>query len=167
MKNLQTSERISSKNQEAKTAYGYARTATKKSANESNSIEEQSSRIREYCSKNGIKLLKIYSDSAKPGIKLDRPALMCLFRKVRQTPVNHVVITDNDRLARDVTQFLIIRNLLIKSGTKIVKANGQNIDSDPYSMFFDEMLACVNAFHSKLINKKRNYIDCSCEVLYS
>lgn len=156
MNNLKTSKRNRSKRQTKETAYGYTRTATEVAPKEFSSIENQTKRINEYCQKNNIKLLKVFSDSAKSGIKLNRLALNRLLKRIKKTPVNYLVITGSDRLTRDIHQYLTLKSLLKKAGIEIVTVNSPQYEIDPYSKFFDEILAAaVNSLYSKVMAARR------------
>lgn len=145
-----------------KKAFGYARTATKKAAKESHSIEIQTKLIKDYCGKNSIELMKVYSDSGKSGIRMNRPALNRLLKQLKETPVNYLVITDFDRLVRDTRQYLTIRNLFKKAGVEILAVNHTPVNTESFDALVDGMLATFNAFHSRIrkMRKARRHYRC-------
>lgn len=144
-----------------KKAFGYVRTATKV-ASEFNSIENQTKLIKDYCEKNNIELVKVYSDPAKSGIKPNRPALHRLLRKVDKTQANFIVITEPDRLSRSVSEFLTIKSLLRKAGVEILTVNHGLAKTDPFETLVNEMFATVNAFYPKIraMKKSRRHYRC-------
>lgn len=164
MKNLQTTNRILPKDQEVKTAYGYARVASTIVTNRGSSIAGQEEAISDYCRKNKIKLLNTFSDFAKSGIKLNRPALMSLLKSIRKTSVNYLIVTELSRLTKNTKDYLFLKLQLKTVGVEILTVNSPRYDVDHYSKFFDEIISAVNALYPRLKAKKKTYIDCSCEL---
>lgn len=103
----------------AKKAYGYARTATVAQAKEPNSIEVQKKLIKEFCKKNNIKLLGIFTDIGKSGLKIN-PGLAKLLKKTKNGGINAVVIKDVSRLTRSATNYFLIKEQLKKAGIEIL-----------------------------------------------
>ena len=64
-----------------KTAVGYCRFSSEKQR-DGYSIEAQEDAIKEYCKKNGIKLLKFYVDRAKSAKNADRESFQDMVRTV-------------------------------------------------------------------------------------
>lgn len=135
---------------QVKTAVGYARTATAQKG-ESAGIRVQKEKIKEYCIKNGLKLSKIYSDFGKSGNSLERPALQDMLIQCSRGETKHLIVYDSSRLSRDTKDYLTIRALLAKYKVEIISLMGiSSSGDDPYSKFFDEILACVNALYPRL-----------------
>jgi len=142
-------------NSQIKTAVGYARIATAKSG-ESVKIRVQKEKIREYCTKNGLKLSKIYVDFGKSGTSLDRPALQDMLSRCSKGNIKHLIVYDSSRLSRDTKDYLTIRALLAKYHVEIISLTGiSSSGDDPYSEFFDVLLDAVNALHPRLNNIKK------------
>ncbi|KKS54356.1 MAG: hypothetical protein UV17_C0020G0016 [Candidatus Gottesmanbacteria bacterium GW2011_GWA1_42_26] len=140
-----------------KQAYGYARTATIKQADEANSIEAQISRIEKYCKNKKIKLVDIFSDSGLPSQKiLNKSALNEMLLKCIENKIEIVIVTDCDRISRNPTDYFLIRDILRKNGVELTIINKPSLNSQAEQNFIDEILISVNALNSRLKNRRKN-----------
>lgn len=140
---------------QVKTAVGYARIASINQGDGA-TIKIQEEKIREYCTKNDLKLSKIYTDLGKSGISSNRPALIDMLAHCSKGNIEHLIVCDTSRLSRNVQTYLTVRAVLTQYKVELISLNGvMPPDNDLYSKFFDEIIACVNALHPRLSNVKR------------
>lgn len=111
-----------------KQAYGYIRTATVKQAEEPNSLIEQRRRIVGYCVANNLKLVSVFSDSAKSGKNPFKNNSLGNMLSVcrKKDKIDAIVVTDWDRLSRDSYDLYILTGLLAKKGIKLIVLNELN-----------------------------------------
>lgn len=134
-----------------KRAYGYTRTATIKQAGEVNSIEEQVSRIKKHCKNKKIKLVDIFSDSGVSGMEtLNKSALNEMLIKCLRDKIDVVIVTENDRISRNPTDYFFIKDILRKNGVELTILNKPSLSSEAQQNFIDELIGAVDAFNSSL-----------------
>jgi len=84
-----------------------------------------------------------------------RPGLTELLARCSNGDIDYLIIYDTSRLSRDTKDYLTIRTILNKYNVKIAAITGMSsFDDDPYSKFFDEILASVNALHPRISGYK-------------
>lgn len=140
-----------------KTVIGYARTAVKVESKEPNSIEVQEQRIKEYCRKNGFKLITIFSDSGTSA-RLSRPALNTLLSLASNGTIKSVICTSPDRISRKAKDSLTIRALLKKYGTDLIFTDNKILDEEPYAQMMAEILKIVKTYDQLLSERVRKGI---------
>ena len=93
-------------------AVAYCRVSTNKNA-QLDSLEAQEQFFRGYADRSGYKLVNIYADPGKSGVKIkNRTALIRLLADAKTGQFDMVLIKDVSRLARNTVDFLTsIRNL--------------------------------------------------------
>jgi len=89
------------------TVFGYVRVSTDQQL-DNYSIEEQTQRIKAFCSAKGWTLLKVYTDGAYSGGTIQRPALTQMLQAIKQSHVDAVVVYKLDRLSRSQKDTLSI-----------------------------------------------------------
>lgn len=142
-------------NKQIETAVGYARTATIKQDSKVK-ISVQEKRIKAYCIKNGVKLSKLYVDLGKSGSNINKPALQKMLSRCSKGDIKYLIVFDISRISRDTKNYLTIKAILAKYKVEIIALTGISSSSnDPYSKFFDEILAAVNALYPKLSDIKK------------
>ena len=111
---------------------GYARVSTENQL-ENYSIEEQSERLKAYCSAKGWSLRKLYVDGGYSGGNTNRPALQQMLAAIRKGGVDAVVVYKLDRLSRSQKDTLtLIEDELLAHGTDFVSINENFDTSTPF-----------------------------------
>lgn len=111
---------------------GYARVSTENQL-ENYSIEEQTERLKAYCSAKGWSLRKLYVDGGYSGGNTDRPALQQMLAAIRQGGVDAVVVYKLDRLSRSQKDTLtLIEDELLAHKTDFVSINENFDTSTPF-----------------------------------
>jgi len=130
---------------------GYARVSTADQKENGASLDIQRAKIIEKAQEFKGELIEIYHDDGKTGTNMNRPGLNQLLARCSKKDITHLIVFDSSRLSRDTKDYLTIRTLLKKYKVQIIALTGiSSFDNDPYSMFFDEILAAVNALHPRI-----------------
>jgi len=125
------------------TVFGYVRVSTDQQL-DNYSIEEQTQRIKAFCSAKGWTLLKVYTDGAYSGGTIQRPALTQMLQAIKQSHVDAVVVYKLDRLSRSQKDTLsIIEDHLLVNGTDFISLN-ENFDTS--SPFGRAMIGILSVF---------------------
>lgn len=103
---------------------GYIRVSTDKQADEGYGLPVQTNHIVDYCQRNGLSSLLLFSDDGYTGTKMDRPALNEIVRMIEQfnngasnLRVNIMIIPRIDRLGRTLLGTLqFIQDYILSAG---------------------------------------------------
>ena len=92
----------------------YVRVSTEEQALRGFSIEAQIDALKEYCEKQGIKIVDIYADEGISGAKppLKRPALKRLLDDVEAGKIDVILFTKLDRWFRSVKEYFKVQEIL-------------------------------------------------------
>ena len=86
-------------------AFAYLRLSREEAqGGESGSITNQRMMIGDYCRRNGITLVREFSDDGWSGGNFDRPAFQEMMRQLEFGNVNTVITKDLSRLGRDMRE---------------------------------------------------------------
>lgn len=114
-------------------AVGYTRFSTDKQSE--NSTQYQINAITEYANKNGINLLRFYSDEGFSGTNTDRPAFRQMLSAAENGLFNSILIYDITRASRDVSDWMSFRKrmrLLDVDVISVTQTLGDALDPDSY-----------------------------------
>jgi len=133
----------------------YKRVSTSDQVDSGASLEVQETKILEKVSELKGQLVEIYHDDGKTGTNMNRPGLNAMLARCSKGDIRYLIIYDSSRLSRETKDYLTIRALLSKYDVEIVALTGiSSFGDDPYSKFFDEVLAAVNALHPRISGYK-------------
>lgn len=134
---------------------GYIRSAVKDDL----SVKKQERNIKNYCSKNGVKLTKVFVDNGCSGANLQRPALNELLTEVSTDKIQQVVIYDADRLTRNRKDYITLKKLMEKYGVEVRTVLGiVSRSNDLFDEDIDVILETINDMKSQLdICKRRRH----------
>jgi DNA invertase Pin-like site-specific DNA recombinase len=92
----------------------YGRVSTEEQALKGFSIDAQVAALKEYCEKNGMKIVDIYLDEGISGAKppLKRPALKRLLEDVESGKIDMILFTKLDRWFRSVKEYFKVQDVL-------------------------------------------------------
>jgi len=135
---------------------GYCRVSTNNQKKEG-TISIQKQEIVEYCKKNNLELVKIFSDNGVSGTKEleNRPGLASLILFLEKNKINKVLIYKLDRLARDLyIQEHIIRKLKdLKVELISIKEPNLN-DNEPMRKAFRQFLGIISELEKNYITMR-------------
>ncbi len=108
------------------------------------SLETQEKMCREYCERQGLALVRIFTDAGESAKTADRPEFkaMLLFCANRANGITHVVAYRFDRVSRQTMDFAIFSAELAKYGIQLVSATEPSSD-DPTGRFMKTILSAV------------------------
>lgn len=131
----------------------YSRVST---AKQKNDLNNQIKSLQKYCSKNNIKIDKVYFEISS-GLDLDRTNFNLLVDDVINMKIKNIYISNRDRLTR--LSFKTIECLFDKFGTKIIVVNDSpNRTND--SEIFEELLSLLHIFSTTMYsNRRKNKLD--------
>lgn len=110
-------------------AVGYLRLSSK---DQSKSLEYQESIIRDYCKRNKLKILEIFTDNGEGSYTFKRRSYIELekFIKKHKGKCQYLIVLDHDRFSRNLPEALLkISELELKYNVKVVSTN-ESIDLD-------------------------------------
>ena len=122
-------------------AIGYIRISTKDQSQYS--LEYQERNVREYCTRNGLKLLEVFKDDGESSYTFDRPDFLKLEAFIKKNKsLTHMIIFDHDRFSRNLAEALLkIKELQDKFNIKVL-ATTDSFDTD----FSDPTVFMMRAF---------------------
>lgn len=113
---------------------GYVRVSTEEQVKNGSGLDIQEKEIKDYCKRNKVQLIKIYSDEGISGANdtTKRKGLNDLLQYCKKNKVDNMLITKMDRLARDVYIQLWFEKELLLYNVKILSINEDNLNGDDY-----------------------------------
>jgi len=98
----------------------YSRVSTDEQAERGTSLADQQRRTAAYCETNGWEVAELFVDDGVSGATIHRPALQQLLQSASAGAFDVVVVTDPDRLSRDLVDGLVIERELARAEVGIV-----------------------------------------------
>lgn len=129
-----------------KTAFAYARYSSDNQRQES--IDAQVRAIKEYCEKNQIELLHIFTDEAVSATTDHREGFLQMVEQSKLANVDYVIVHKLDRFARNRYDSAFYRHELEKSGVKVLSVLEQ-LDGSPESVILESVLEGMAEYYSK------------------
>ena len=157
---------------------GYIRVSTDKQADKGYGLDIQSNHIVDYCNRQGLSSLLLFSDDGYTGTKMDRPALNEIVRMIEQynggssnLRINTMIIPRIDRLGRTLlgTLQFIQDYILSRGGTNrsLINQNKEDINfvsvqessirvdkNDPQSKLMLTLFASLAEYDRDMIVRK-------------
>jgi site-specific DNA recombinase len=131
---------------------GYVRVSTQDQAEYGRSIEIQKESIKDYGTKNGLKIDRFYEEHGVSGSLADRPALAELQADVKRGLIKTIIITRLDRLARELLLQESILGDFQEKGAQIISIDEPDILSiDPSRILLRQMKGAINQYEKAMI----------------
>ncbi len=127
-------------------AAAYARYSSDNQREES--IEAQLRAIREYCQKNNIQLVKIYTDEAKSATTDDRPGFLQMIKDSSLGLFDVVIVHKLDRFSRDRYDSAFYKRQLKKNGVRLISVL-EPLDDSPESIILESVLEGMAEYYSR------------------
>ena len=134
-----------------KTAYAYARFSSDNQREES--ITAQLRAIREYCAKEGIKILREFTDEAFSARTDKRPAFQELFGLIKDAPADYLIVHKLDRFARSRADAAFYRSKLREAGMRLVSVL-ERLDDSPESIIMEGVIEAMNEYYSANLSRE-------------
>ncbi|MFC1627467.1 recombinase family protein [Patescibacteria group bacterium] len=137
----------------------YSRVSSQEQAREGQSISTQIKLCQSYAKENKINIVSIYKDEGKSGLTTKRAGLQSLLEEVMsKKSIDHVLVQDTDRLARNTLDHLSLKALFKKHNTTLISISQPMIDDSPEGRFIDTVLAGANALQSQITGRKTSKV---------
>ena len=127
-------------------AFAYARFSSDQQREES--IDAQLRAIREYADKNGIEIVREYTDEAKSATSDKRPAFQRMFEDLPLFRPDCVIVHKLDRFSRDRYDSAYYRRIIKKHGGRLVSVL-EPLDDSPESIILESVLEGMAEYYSK------------------
>ena len=128
----------------AKTAVIYARFSSERQRDES--IDDQVRVCREWCAREGVEVVRVYSDRAMSGRTDHRPDFL---RMIEEAPLSDLVVVYKlDRFSRDPYDAAIYKKRLAEKGVRVVSAT-ENVPDTPEGIILEKLLEGMAAYYSR------------------
>ena len=130
-----------------KTAVAYARFSSNNQRDES--IDAQLRAIREYCQKENIELIEVFTDEAISGKTDDREDFQNMIKQLLKgtLPVDYVLVHKFNRFARNKYDSALYKKKLKDIGIKVISVT-QKIDETPEGELLEGFLETIDQYYS-------------------
>jgi site-specific DNA recombinase len=134
----------------------YCRVSTEEQAEEGFSIEGQTERLRLYAQLRGLGEVTVVTDPGKSGKNMERPGLQQVLAAVEAGHVAHVIIWRLDRLSRNLSDLILLADLLGERGVALHSVT-ENLDlsSAAGRMFYNILGTFAQYFREQLSENVR------------
>ena len=120
----------------------------------SESLDAQVRAIKEYCGKNNLSLVNIYSDSATSATSTEnRNSFLQMISDSKQNLFDFVIVHKLDRFARNRYDQAIYERKLNDNNVKIISVL-EKFDESPESVILKSVLVGINEFYSKNLSRE-------------
>ena len=139
-----------------KNVVAYLRVSTEGQTGEDKfGLESQRRMITEYCEKNGLTILRWFTDEGVSGAKEDRPAFnQIVYGDVTNPPFEAVVVAKSDRIARDIYIYFAYRNELRKKNIDVISVSEDFGIYGAYAPILEAMMAAMAQIERQNINMR-------------
>jgi site-specific DNA recombinase len=127
-------------------AAAYARYSSDNQREES--ITAQIHAIKEYCQKNNIHLVKIYTDEARSATTDDRPGFLQMIHDSQLGLFDVVIVHKLDRFSRDRYDSAFYKRQLKKNGVRLISVL-ESLDDSPESIILESVLEGMAEYYSR------------------
>lgn len=144
-------------------AAAYARYSSDSQREES--IEAQLRAIREYCERNRMQLVKIYTDEARSATTDDRPGFLQMIQDSALGMFDAVIVHKLDRFSRDRYDSAFYKRQLKKNGIRLISVL-EPLDDSPESIILESVLEGMAEYYSANLARetlkglKENAFEC-------
>lgn len=112
------------------------------------SIDAQVRALREFASRQGYEIVKIYTDEARSATSDDRPQFLQMIKDSSMGIFDAVIVHKLDRFARNRYDSAFYRRQLKKNGVRLLSAL-ENLDDSPESIILESVLEGMAEYYSK------------------
>lgn len=140
---------------EKKNVAAYIRVSTDgQCAEDKFGLDAQREQIKEYCEKNGMRILKWYSDEGESGAKW-RPGFdEIVFGEVTNPPIEAVVVAKSDRVARDINIYFSYKGLLMRKNIQLISISEDFGQFGLFAPALEALIAVMAQIERENINKR-------------
>ncbi len=114
-------------------------------------IGMQQKEVRDYCKREGIQLLKEYSDVGQSGVKESRPQFDKLLRDMRARKFNLIIVYKLDRIGRSVNHLIKLFEEFDKKKISFISVTQSFKTTTPEGKLMIRMLMILAEYERELI----------------
>ena len=112
------------------------------------SIEQQRERVHRWAEGQGLQVVREYDDPARTGTNTDRPGFQQMLRELPSIKPAYVAVWKNDRLGRDRSDLLRVKNQIRLAGARLHYIEGYSPTDDPDSVLVEGMSDAFAEYYS-------------------
>ena len=117
-------------------------------------LDVQRKNIMDYCTANGMEIVKWFSDEGESGAK-ERPGFdEIVYGDVSNPPYEAVVVAKSDRVARDINIYFYYKMLLLKKDIKLISIAEDFGQFGVFANMLEAFTLCVAEMERDNINKR-------------
>ena len=123
----------------------YARFSSNQQKSES--VTAQIRAMEEYCKRNGLKVVAIYSDEAKSATTDNRPQFLQMIADSNKNMFDIALVHKLDRFSRSRMDALVYKSKL-KSNNVELRSVLERLDDSPESIILESLLTAMSEYYS-------------------
>jgi site-specific DNA recombinase len=112
------------------------------------SIDAQVRAAKDYASRNGIQIVRIYTDEARSATTDNRPEFLRMIKDSLTGTFNTVIVHKLDRFSRDRYDSVHYKRELKKNGVNLISVL-ENLDGSPESIILESLLVGMAEYYSQ------------------
>ncbi len=112
------------------------------------SIDAQLRHIKEYCQRNNMQIVKIYTDEARSATTDDRPSFIQMIKDSELGLFDAVIVHKLDRFSRDRYDSAFYKRQLKKNGVRLISVL-EPLDDSPESIILESVLEGMAEYYSR------------------
>ena len=117
-------------------------------------LDMQKEIIAEYCEKNGMEIIRWFSDEGESGAK-ERPGFdEIIYGEVSNPPYEKVVVAKSDRVARDINVYYYYKMMLRKKDIELVSVAEDFGQFGVFASMLEAFTLCAAQMERENINKR-------------
>ena len=117
-------------------------------------LETQKVIITEYCEKNGMEIIRWFSDEGESGAK-ERPGFdEIIYGDVTNPPYQNVIVAKSDRVARDINVYYYYKMMLRKKNIELISVAEDFGQFGMFASMLEAFTLCAAEMERDNINKR-------------
>lgn len=117
------------------------------------SIDAQIRAIRDYASREGLAVIKVYTDEAKSATTDQRPQFLEMMRNAETGAFQAVIVHKLDRFSRDRYDSAYYKRHLKRCGVRLISVL-ENLDDSPESIIMESVLEGMAEYYSRNLSRE-------------
>src|SRR5579872_417004 len=137
----------------------YVRVSTAEQAKQQYNLPAQQAKLKEYCSRNSLSVLKMFVDRGESARTANRPEFQNLLEYCRENrrKISHVIVADLSRLARNIIDQGTTIVTLKQFGITLISVDEPITDDTAAGKLARNMLGSFNQFFSDSLSERTKY----------
>jgi site-specific DNA recombinase len=134
----------------------YIRVSTAEQASTNNSLPVQEKKLREYCQRHSLQVIKVFIDAGESARTTDRPQFQLMLKYCREhrRQVSHFLVADLSRLSRNVMDQGFILATLDRLGIKFESVDEPMVGKSALGQYARTMIGASNQFFSDSLSER-------------